>query len=151
MNSAICPLIILSHSVSFLQHPRILDHWAVLYCFAKLIDNSSAALFTAFRSTSFKASGTGTKGGACQFDDSPNSIYLCKITCVPKDSNCDTPFPKILMIAILASCASSSSTKESVTTLTLKKEEHNACFHPYLTHDQNGLSKACNGSKCKGM
>ncbi|KAG5586358.1 hypothetical protein H5410_046792, partial [Solanum commersonii] len=44
-----------------------------------------------------------------------------RVTCVLKDSNCDTPLPKILMLAILATCASSSSTKESDTTLTLKK------------------------------
>ncbi|KAG5580628.1 hypothetical protein H5410_051255 [Solanum commersonii] len=34
-----------------------------------------------------------------------------KINCVPKDSSCDTPLPKILTLAILASNASSSSTK----------------------------------------
>ncbi|KAG5571392.1 hypothetical protein H5410_061158 [Solanum commersonii] len=34
-----------------------------------------------------------------------------RINCVPKDSSCDTPFPKILKLAILASHASSSSTK----------------------------------------
>ncbi|KAG5600073.1 hypothetical protein H5410_031443, partial [Solanum commersonii] len=46
-----------------------------------------------------------------------------RITCVLKDSNCDTPLPKILVLAILATCASSSSTKnqESDTTLILKK------------------------------
>ncbi|KAG5605991.1 hypothetical protein H5410_027483 [Solanum commersonii] len=34
-----------------------------------------------------------------------------RINCVLKDSNCDTPSPKILMLAILATCSSSSSTK----------------------------------------
>ncbi|KAG5619605.1 hypothetical protein H5410_004823 [Solanum commersonii] len=34
-----------------------------------------------------------------------------RINCVPKDSTCDTPLPKILELAILASNASSSSTK----------------------------------------
>ena len=34
-----------------------------------------------------------------------------KIKCALKDSSCDTPLPKILMLAILATCASSSSTK----------------------------------------
>ena len=33
------------------------------------------------------------------------------INCALKDSNCDTPSPKIHMLAILATCASSSSTK----------------------------------------
>ncbi|KAG5590087.1 hypothetical protein H5410_040601, partial [Solanum commersonii] len=36
-----------------------------------------------------------------------------RITCLLKYSNCDTPLPKILMLAILATCASSSSTKVS--------------------------------------
>ncbi|KAG5632284.1 hypothetical protein H5410_004001 [Solanum commersonii] len=36
-----------------------------------------------------------------------------RINCALKDSNCDTPSPKILMLAILASCESSSSTKIS--------------------------------------
>ncbi|KAG5571552.1 hypothetical protein H5410_061318 [Solanum commersonii] len=52
-----------------------------------------------------------------------------RINCVPKDSSCDTPLPKNLTLAILASNASSSSTK--------------------LTQDQKGLYKACNGAKCK--
>ncbi|KAG5615277.1 hypothetical protein H5410_015101 [Solanum commersonii] len=34
-----------------------------------------------------------------------------RINCVLKDSSCDTLLPKILMLAILATCASSSSTK----------------------------------------
>ena len=36
-----------------------------------------------------------------------------RINCVLIDSNCDTPSPKILMLTILATCASSSSTKIS--------------------------------------
>ncbi|KAG5615913.1 hypothetical protein H5410_015737, partial [Solanum commersonii] len=52
-----------------------------------------------------------------------------RITCVLKDSNCVTLLSQILMLVILATCASSSSTKvskfphdeESDTTLTLKK------------------------------
>ncbi|KAG5580258.1 hypothetical protein H5410_050885 [Solanum commersonii] len=34
-----------------------------------------------------------------------------RINCVLKDLGCDTPLPKILMLAILTTCASSSSTK----------------------------------------
>ncbi|KAG5572021.1 hypothetical protein H5410_061787 [Solanum commersonii] len=34
-----------------------------------------------------------------------------RINCVLKDSSCDTPLPKILMLAILATCASLSLTK----------------------------------------
>ncbi|KAG5572207.1 hypothetical protein H5410_061973 [Solanum commersonii] len=36
-----------------------------------------------------------------------------RINCVLKDSNCDTPSPKILMLTILATCGSSSLTKVS--------------------------------------
>ncbi|KAG5590358.1 hypothetical protein H5410_040872, partial [Solanum commersonii] len=42
-----------------------------------------------------------------------------RINCVLKDSSCDTPLPKNLIIAILATCETSSSTKNA--TLTLKK------------------------------
>ncbi|KAG5580498.1 hypothetical protein H5410_051125, partial [Solanum commersonii] len=75
-----------------------------------------------------------------------------RITCVLKDSNCDTPLPKILMLAILRTCASSSSTKvskcphESDTMLTLKKETQ-CMFSPI--DKKKGLFKACNGAKCK--
>ncbi|KAG5571498.1 hypothetical protein H5410_061264 [Solanum commersonii] len=34
-----------------------------------------------------------------------------RINCVLKDSSCDTPLPKILMLAIRATCGSSRSTK----------------------------------------
>ncbi|KAG5591631.1 hypothetical protein H5410_042145 [Solanum commersonii] len=50
---------------------------------------------------------------------SPFSLYFApkcpcfQITYVLKDSNCHTLLPKILMLAILATCASSSSTKVS--------------------------------------
>ncbi|KAG5594663.1 hypothetical protein H5410_035895 [Solanum commersonii] len=37
-----------------------------------------------------------------------------RINCVPKDSSCDTPLPKILKLAILASNASSISTKNQM-------------------------------------
>ncbi|KAG5591633.1 hypothetical protein H5410_042147 [Solanum commersonii] len=133
MNSAIRPLISSLHSVSCLQHPHILDHWAVQYCFTELIGDSLTTHFLAFRSTSFKASRNGTKGGACQFGELPSwaqrsADFHFLITCVLKDSNYDTSLPKILMLAILATCASSSSTKvfkclhESDTTLTLKNK-----------------------------
>ncbi|KAG5630270.1 hypothetical protein H5410_001987 [Solanum commersonii] len=78
-------------------------------------------------------------------------IYA-RINCVLKDSSCDTPLPKILMLTILSSNASSSSTivfksphrnDDSIFTqwFTIKsfrircnahshKEEHNAYFHP---------------------
>ncbi|KAG5575594.1 hypothetical protein H5410_055728 [Solanum commersonii] len=71
MNSAIHLLISSSPLASCLQHPRILDHWAVQYCFAELIGDSTA-FFLAFRSTSFKASRIRTKGGACKFNDLPS-------------------------------------------------------------------------------
>ncbi|KAG5620020.1 hypothetical protein H5410_005238 [Solanum commersonii] len=58
-------------------------------------------------------------------------ITHAKINCVLKDSSCDTPLPKILMLSILATCASSNSTKIQ------------------LTQDQKGLSKAYNGLSAK--
>ncbi|KAG5619785.1 hypothetical protein H5410_005003 [Solanum commersonii] len=65
-----------------------------------------------------------------------------RITCVLKDLGCDRPLPKILMLAILATCASSSSTKS----LPLFSNP----LSTRLTQDQKGLSKACNGHECKG-
>ncbi|KAG5610372.1 hypothetical protein H5410_021653 [Solanum commersonii] len=72
MNSVIRTLISSSSSVSCLQHPHILDHWAVQYCFVELIGDSPTAPFLAFRSIYFKASCTGTKGGACQYGNLPS-------------------------------------------------------------------------------
>ncbi|KAG5613712.1 hypothetical protein H5410_013536 [Solanum commersonii] len=52
-----------------------------------------------------------------------------KIKCALKDSSCDSPISKNLMLTILASNENSSSKK--------------------LTQDQKGLFKACNGAECK--
>ncbi|KAG5571411.1 hypothetical protein H5410_061177 [Solanum commersonii] len=57
----------------------------------------------------------GVSNSATQ-DSIMNALIKTQITyarnnCVLKDSSCDTPLPKILMLAILATCASSSSTK----------------------------------------
>ncbi|KAG5586061.1 hypothetical protein H5410_046495 [Solanum commersonii] len=70
-------------------------------------------------------------------------ITHAKINFVLKDSSCDTPLPKILMLAILATCGSSSSTKS----LSLFSNRSSV----RLTQDQKGLSKACNGAECKGF
>ncbi|KAG5585783.1 hypothetical protein H5410_046217, partial [Solanum commersonii] len=90
-----------------------------------------------------------------------------RITCVLKDSNCDTPLPKILILAILVTCASSSSTKVSKcpheldTMLTLKKRNtmhvftHRCALIFQLSFDlaysrsRKGLSKACSEAECK--
>ncbi|KAG5577253.1 hypothetical protein H5410_057387, partial [Solanum commersonii] len=79
-----------------------------------------------------------------------------RINCVLKDSNCDTPSPKILMLAIVATCAN----QESDTTLTLKKRNtmhvftHRFALIFQLTFDPSysrskGLSKSCNGLSAK--
>ncbi|KAG5606383.1 hypothetical protein H5410_027875 [Solanum commersonii] len=54
-----------------------------------------------------------------------------RINCALKDLSCDSPLPKNLKLTLLASNASSSSTK--------------------LIQDQKGIFKACNGAECKGM
>ncbi|KAG5595816.1 hypothetical protein H5410_037048, partial [Solanum commersonii] len=86
-----------------------------------------------------------------------------RINCVIKDSSCDTPLPKILMLTIIGTCASSSSTKsqELDATFSLKKRETQCMFSPIglplfsnrlsirLTQDQKDISKAYNGDKCK--
>ncbi|KAG5610694.1 hypothetical protein H5410_021975 [Solanum commersonii] len=66
-----------------------------------------------------------------------------RINCVLKDLSCDTPLPKILMLAIIATCASSSLTKS----LPLFSNQ----LSIRLIQDQKGLSKDCNGAECKGM
>ncbi|KAG5571524.1 hypothetical protein H5410_061290, partial [Solanum commersonii] len=47
-------------------------------------------------------------------------LLMQRFNCVIKDSSCDTPLPKILMLTILSTNASSRSTKE-----------HNTCFNRY--------------------
>ncbi|KAG5610283.1 hypothetical protein H5410_021564 [Solanum commersonii] len=82
-----------------------------------------------------------------------------RINCVLKDSSYDTPLPKILMLAILASNASSSSTKafecphtndDSIFTRKGLPEFSNQHLLR-LSPDHKGLNKACNGVECKGM
>ncbi|KAG5585773.1 hypothetical protein H5410_046207 [Solanum commersonii] len=87
-------------------------------------------LSSPFLSFYFRASRIGTKGGLRPFGKSSSGvskraaqhsimnahnktqfITYARINCVLKDSSCDTPLSKILMLAILDTCASSSSTK----------------------------------------
>ncbi|KAG5632748.1 hypothetical protein H5410_004465, partial [Solanum commersonii] len=91
-----------------------------------------------------------------------------RINCVLKDSSCDTPLPNILMLAILATCASSSSIKKVNQFKIRNQMQHSHSkrgtqymFSPIglplffvrssvqLTQDQKGFSKACNGDDCK--
>ncbi|KAG5615039.1 hypothetical protein H5410_014863 [Solanum commersonii] len=81
-----------------------------------------------------------------------------RINCVLKDSSCDTPIPKILRLAILATCARSRSTKRIRVNAHTKKRGTQCMFSPIglplfsnrlsirLTQDQKDLSKACNGA-----
>ncbi|KAG5581489.1 hypothetical protein H5410_052116, partial [Solanum commersonii] len=95
-------------------------------------------------------------------------ITYAQVKCVLKDSSYDTPLSRILMFAILATCASSSSTK-NISQLKIKnqiqrshsKRGTQCMLSPIglplfsnrlsirLTQDQKGLSKACNGAECK--
>ncbi|KAG5606331.1 hypothetical protein H5410_027823, partial [Solanum commersonii] len=77
-------------------------------------------------------------------------ITYAKINCVLKDSSCDTPLLEILLLAILATCASSSSTKR--TQCMFSPIGFSLVFNQLsirFTQDQKGLSKACNGDDCK--
>ncbi|KAG5619680.1 hypothetical protein H5410_004898 [Solanum commersonii] len=80
-------------------------------------------------------------------------ITHLKINCILKDSSCDTPLPKILMLAIFDTSAN----QELDATLTLKKRNTTDVFthrlanrsSVWLTQDQQGLSTVCNGDECK--
>ncbi|KAG5615515.1 hypothetical protein H5410_015339 [Solanum commersonii] len=80
--------------------------------------HSFLVLFSPFCSVlhlSVHASGASNSATQDEIMNAHNKTQFtyAKIICVLKDSNCDTPLPKILMLAILATCASSSSTKVS--------------------------------------
>ncbi|KAG5576604.1 hypothetical protein H5410_056738 [Solanum commersonii] len=87
-----------------------------------------------------------------------------RINCVPRDSSCDTPLPKILTLAILASNASSGMTKFRNQMQRSLSQRRTQCMlsligllvfsnqHLFqLTQNQKDLYKACNGAECKGM
>ncbi|KAG5619953.1 hypothetical protein H5410_005171 [Solanum commersonii] len=85
-------------------------------------------------------------------------LTYARINNIPKDSSCDTPLSKILKLTILASNASSSSTKVFKCPHTKNDSifTHNG-FPVFsnqqlfqLTQDQKGLFKVCNGAECKG-
>ncbi|KAG5571620.1 hypothetical protein H5410_061386 [Solanum commersonii] len=75
------------------------------------------------------------------------------------DSSCDTPIPKIFMLTILATNASSGSTTVSKWPHTKNDSIFTHRGLPLfsnqpsvrLTQDQKGLFKACNGAECKGF
>ncbi|KAG5580206.1 hypothetical protein H5410_050833, partial [Solanum commersonii] len=77
-------------------------------------------------------------------------ITYAQINCVLKDSSCDTPLLEILVPAILATCASSSSTKnhQSDATLTLKKRNIMHVFtHRFALIFQSTFDSAYSRSK----
>ncbi|KAG5605724.1 hypothetical protein H5410_027216 [Solanum commersonii] len=116
MTSATRPSSVSSPFRTCLQHLHILDHWVG---FAYWNKGQSKTLRSTIQKGCLKQ---------CYKDPIMNihnkiQITYAQINCVLNDSSCDTPFPEILVLAILATCASSSSTKnqESEATLTLKK------------------------------
>ncbi|KAG5571354.1 hypothetical protein H5410_061120 [Solanum commersonii] len=64
-----------------------------------------------------------------------------RINCALKDSSCDSPLSKNLKLTLLASDASSNSTKGCL----VFSNQHLL----QLAQDQKGLIKACNGAECK--
>ncbi|KAG5585756.1 hypothetical protein H5410_046190, partial [Solanum commersonii] len=80
-----------------------------------------------------------------------------KINCVLKDSSCDTPLLKILMITILATnirnqiqySHSERGTQCMFLPIGLPLFSHRSSIR--LTQDKKGLFKACNGAECKSM
>ncbi|KAG5591339.1 hypothetical protein H5410_041853 [Solanum commersonii] len=94
----------------------------------------------------------------CQTVLHKTQFTYAMINRVLKHSNCDTPLPKILKLIILASNASSNSTKafecphiidDSIFTrkgLPVFSNQH--LFR--LSQDHKGLNESCNGVECKG-
>ncbi|KAG5631365.1 hypothetical protein H5410_003082 [Solanum commersonii] len=74
-------------------------------------------------------------------------FFLGSIKCALKDSSCDSPIPKNLMLTILASNASSSSTK----VFKYPHTRNDSLFTQWfiLTQDEEGLFKPCNWVECK--
>ncbi|KAG5605465.1 hypothetical protein H5410_026957 [Solanum commersonii] len=100
-----------------------------------------SAAFTQVQPFKKEVSSNATQDSIMNAHNKTQFTYV-KILCVPKDSSCDTPFSKILKLAILASNASSISTK--VFECPHRKDDS------ILSHkDQKGLFKACNGAKYK--
>ncbi|KAG5630027.1 hypothetical protein H5410_001744 [Solanum commersonii] len=128
-DSAIHPSSSSSPFLFCLQHLCVLDLWAVYFCFAELISEVLTAFFIAFFILLLQGFAYWNKECSTSLRRITKHAWQCsgfsffvlfipftqithaKINCVHKDLSCDTPLPKILMLAILATCASSSSTE----------------------------------------
>ncbi|KAG5609762.1 hypothetical protein H5410_021043 [Solanum commersonii] len=98
-----------------LQHLRILNHWAIWCCFAKLFGDAPTTPFIANFKSQVQHFKKDVSNSATQ-DSIMNADKKSQLTCTRinfalKDSICDSPLPKNLKLTILASNASSSSTK----------------------------------------
>ncbi|KAG5590130.1 hypothetical protein H5410_040644 [Solanum commersonii] len=66
--------------------------------------SSASSFFTAFFSFKKGVSNSATQNSIMSAHNK-NQFTHARINCILKDSSCDTPLPKILMLAILATCA----------------------------------------------
>ncbi|KAG5599019.1 hypothetical protein H5410_030389 [Solanum commersonii] len=131
-DSATCPSSVSSPFRACLQLLHVLDHWGITFwikgrslsfwliakgswrcsCFSFFVLFSPFVPFCQTQVQPFKkgVSNSATQDSIMSAHNKTQFTYA-RINCVLKDTSCDTPLQKILMLAILATCASSSSTK----------------------------------------